>query len=526
MLPTASHERLVAPPGQQEVKIGENGIPTFALSYDAWKNSTPPDYRYELDHPVLEYFAKFPTRSNAVTTSTNATEFPPILPRIPEPPALLFKCPPPSFKKSSMHSAPPMAKQAQVAPPTSNTHSAPFKAPFVPKSSGPGPSKAAPFKAPPPANSNAPPVRTQPPYLEARKRCTEALAKGAAYREVPANGDEWNEWMAGHPHVTNSPVCGENIDNFSVKQISTEMEGEDVPQSMKGKANEAVQRIQEQYPHVCPLLSASDDADGDMPTISRVKVALCTSILNRRHQMELALPISLANAWKHRRWLKFYIVDFGSDDGLADWIVETFPEALQAGFLRFYKAKETYFHASMFKNTAHRLAIEDECDVVVNLDADNIVSSDFGLDILQKMGVREGKKRVDALQFYSGGRDSGTFGRIACFAADFEFMRGYDEDTFPAGSQDSDFVARLELMNRRLVKCNGASAIPNDKTETCRNVDPEFADMPWNEMNNANGKKMKKLRTQGQIVRNAYRKQTPFYGIADVERVQVSLGYD
>ena len=98
--------------------------------------------------------------------------------------------------------------------------------------------------------------------------------------------------------------------------------------------------------------------------------------------------------------------------------------APQLDLLRVYTASLDEFHASIAKNTAHKVAEED---ILVNLDADNFLNAD---DV--PVIIRHFATGWSAAHMEEGQRD-GTCGRIACRRKDFIALNGCDEDALPFG---------------------------------------------------------------------------------------------
>jgi len=134
------------------------------------------------------------------------------------------------------------------------------------------------------------------------------------------------------------------------------------------------------------------------------------------------------------------------------------------------------FHTGMprwQKNTAHICANED---IVVNLDCDNLVGPQFVEDVVQNF--------VDGYTVVHYHDSDGTCGRIVCKRKQFHELRGYDEDAYPMGAQDSDLLLRLRALpgvsfRRRSLPFSGA--IPNDRTLKASCVDPTNR-LRWGQM--------------------------------------------
>ena len=79
-------------------------------------------------------------------------------------------------------------------------------------------------------------------------------------------------------------------------------------------------------------------------------------------------------------------------------------------------------------------------DIVVNVDGDNLIGRNFPVDVVMRFD-----NSYKVLQYEQG---DGTTGRIACLRKDFLYIRGYDEDAYPMGAQDTDLVWRLRMLHK------------------------------------------------------------------------------
>ena len=247
--------------------------------------------------------------------------------------------------------------------------------------------------------------------------------------------------------------------------------------------------------------------------------SFCTCCLGRGWQLQIALPINLALTEQFKDSVRFcvslfkppedalkpgVVIDGASkemlehlkDDYLAtkDFILENFAEELRTGRLVVSVHERIFFHSSICKNTAHKLALAlpwrkgfesiadsglcppqnimpeqpemisvamtrgggltpaHEHHVLVNLDADNIMADSFPAN-LEAVLYPLLKHRK-----YVGGRcvkgaDSGTTGRILCNDKAFLAIGGYDQSFHPTGFQDID-------LHKRLIKMCGPESAP------------------------------------------------------------------
>merc|ERR1711924_399356 len=117
-----------------------------------------------------------------------------------------------------------------------------------------------------------------------------------------------------------------------------------------------------------------------------------------------------------------------------------------------------------------------------NIDNDNIIGSDFAVDVVSKF--RQGCTVVQ----YGAGVD-GTCGRLAYTRKDFHFLGGYDEDAYPMCAQDVDLRRRLkDLPGAWLVTDRSRAfgiAIPNSIEQKIEHCDPPHG-ISWPQMDAVN----------------------------------------
>ena len=237
----------------------------------------------------------------------------------------------------------------------------------------------------------------------------------------------------------------------------------------------------------------------DELTRSPYTVALCTATKNRLWQLQHALPPNLLHCWPHREWVRIHIVDCDSTDGTLDWILAHCRAAIDVGLLVVYstQGRMPFWHASVGKNTAHIVAMED---ILVNVDGDNLVGMDFVVHVVQQFC-----NGYSVLQYEDG---DGTCGRIACWREEFQKVRGYDENAYPMGSQDIDLIQRLKVLHQGSLfqkvprRSFASQAIKNTVPQKISCCDPKFACMKWGQMDAKNRESFRIRREQGKLVRN------------------------
>lgn len=195
-----------------------------------------------------------------------------------------------------------------------------------------------------------------------------------------------------------------------------------------------------------------------VPTLS-----FCITCKNRFHQIAKTLPQNLEDNRMFKNRIEFILVDFGSTDGLREWIKENFMKEIEEGYLKYFYTEELHsWHASIAKNTAHLLA---KNEILVNLDCDNYTGYNGGRFVIRQF-VKHGEKIV--LHQYGGDIYDGSYGRIGLMHSFFLQVRGYDESFAPMAYQDTDLINRLCLLGLTY------KLIPNTKYNTAiRNTKEE-----------------------------------------------------
>lgn len=230
-------------------------------------------------------------------------------------------------------------------------------------------------------------------------------------------------------------------------------------------------------------------------------ISFCQTCRNRLWQLKETLSSNLRALPED---CELVLVDYGSTDGLATWIWETFRPFIQNGTLRFFEVRNPVRWSSpSAKNLAHRLGVGD---YLFNLDADNYVSTD---DIQM---IRDLQVIGTPCHQFSGRFGDGSFGRIGLSRALFLKMGGYDETMLPMGAQDFDILRRLSALGqipRRLDPPKKAAIINNfsQKMASVNGVsaDEEGAKKAWAAMERINQNISKvRLATEGPIRANGF----------------------
>jgi len=183
-------------------------------------------------------------------------------------------------------------------------------------------------------------------------------------------------------------------------------------------------------------------------------VGFCTSCMNRRWQLEQTLPANLELLRGTRHFLA--LVDYNSGDDLGSFLRTQDEHRRAERLLIFRTSQPASFHMSRAKNTAHRLALRRQPDVLFSLDADNFLHRDTLVAIADLFS----RKRQAFLHNWSGRWGDGTMGRIAIRTEDWLRLGGYDEEFLPMSWQDADLMTRCRAAGLQYVHDGAGSGRP------------------------------------------------------------------
>ena len=168
-----------------------------------------------------------------------------------------------------------------------------------------------------------------------------------------------------------------------------------------------------------------------------MQITFCTTCKGRVQHVQETLPTNLRdNAKAH-----IVLVNYNSPDHLEDLVRTEHMDAIQNGRLSIYRFTEPGpFRMAHAKNLAHRLAVMEGADLLVNMDADNFASQDFDRYVEDQLS--DGETFLWA-HMRRGEMRRGISGRIAVTSHAFLAAGGYDELFSTWSPDDKDFNVRL-----------------------------------------------------------------------------------
>ncbi len=247
-------------------------------------------------------------------------------------------------------------------------------------------------------------------------------------------------------------------------------------------------------------------------------LSLAMTCFRRGWQLKWALPLNLLTLLPYAAHACICVVVFGShkvDFDTLSWIRSALNIPPLETCLRVAHASSmSSWHASVAKNTAHRLAIDsvvgskDE-NLIVNLDADNIMTAEFLSSAFDRVMQSLFFQR-DLYRWH--GDDAGCTGRIGLSAALFRQLNGFDEEFLPSGFQDIDWIERTKGIGGKVCdfrRIDAGFSIPNDfddvrfaqngaKIVHCA----DSTGLSWSQMNQRNSEQGKRKSRSGEHRRN------------------------
>ena len=177
-----------------------------------------------------------------------------------------------------------------------------------------------------------------------------------------------------------------------------------------------------------------------MQEMRRHRVIFCTVCFGRGWQVRRALPATLLRLWPYTEVAKVMLILAGPEyDDPAhpdlEWLKYHCQGALHTGLLQVHIAAMPHWHASVGKNSAHRVACEyawhvwgDAANpVLVTLDCDNIIGSNYMKHIAKFMQQSRESDNYECSMGCVGCGNQGVTGRNVYFMRAFLKVRVYDE---------------------------------------------------------------------------------------------------
>lgn len=195
-----------------------------------------------------------------------------------------------------------------------------------------------------------------------------------------------------------------------------------------------------------------------------MQLSYCTTCKNRLWQLKQTLPSNIMQTSKD---VDIVLLDYNSDDGLQDYIVNNFADYLANGQLKYYQleSKRVGFDMAYAKNVVHKLATGK---VLFNLDADNFI----GTTVTELLTLPTNTILLPKMVANTG---TGRCGRIGLHKSDFNRLCGYDENIVGMADDDGNLVRRAIAAGFDLFMSEDTSIpIPQTHKQKFKHVVPQL----------------------------------------------------
>jgi len=160
-------------------------------------------------------------------------------------------------------------------------------------------------------------------------------------------------------------------------------------------------------------------------------ISVCTVSGNRLLDIKKTLRYNISESESYP-YVKFILLDWGSSDGLKQWVYNNMQKYIEDGKLIYHYVEAEFFDHPRAKNEAIRLA---QNEIVMNLDADNFIKNHF-FEKINLIANHIPEKMV----IVQSGR---THGNISMYRNDF-LRFGFDESL--RGRAPSAFNLQLRAL--------------------------------------------------------------------------------
>ncbi len=197
-------------------------------------------------------------------------------------------------------------------------------------------------------------------------------------------------------------------------------------------------RIKDEFPSYSYLVTPKS------PIKNRIKISICTVVMNRFDHLVETLEQNLKAVREFNGAIDINVLDYNSTDGLEEYLFsqDWFLSGIKDGLIHYYKNYTAkYYHRTLPKNVIHNLAMGE---YLINIDADNFASTSY---LMYCLTIAQHEKNFFLRS--PGGSPGGAIGRILVQRDDFRKLGGYNLKIRNYGFEDTEFTLRLRKLGVR-----------------------------------------------------------------------------
>jgi len=220
-------------------------------------------------------------------------------------------------------------------------------------------------------------------------------------------------------------------------------------------------------------------------------IAICTTCMNRTHDLERTLPVNILNNIDYPG-VQFVILDYNSADHLDKWMQTHMLPYIKSGIVKYIHTTEPEkYKMGHSRNIAFKAA---DADIVNNVDADNYIGHHFVHAINDLANI------CPAKAVFSKGKKL-IHGRLGLYKDEFMELGGYDESMIGYGADDKDLMHRALASGYKLMWWNKLGDFMN-RIRTPRSEVDKYMEGKWKETEEANKKIAADNLSQGNLTVN------------------------
>lgn len=174
-----------------------------------------------------------------------------------------------------------------------------------------------------------------------------------------------------------------------------------------------------------------------------MRISLCTTCMDRLFHLRQVFKKNLISASSFAD-VEFVLLNYGSGDGLDEWVKENLSQEIENGRVSYYRTYEPeYWVAAHAKNVAHKLA---SGEILCNIDSDILIPEGF-CEYLSSIFESKPDTIVafDSDDIYG---NHGCAGIVASMKGHFHSVNGYDESLSEGWCcDDTNFQFRCRMKN-------------------------------------------------------------------------------
>ena len=226
-----------------------------------------------------------------------------------------------------------------------------------------------------------------------------------------------------------------------------------------------------------------------------MKISFFTTCGNRLQHLKRTLPENIETNLKYKL-CEHIILDYGSTDGMIEWVIETFPEYIKSGRLKLFRYDADFFWHNHAKNMAAKCTSKN-ADIICSIDADNYTAlgpkgeslawylNRIFIDEERNIFVRaagwdhQEENYMNDMYITDKNKYHSASGKLAFRREDFFKLRGFNEDLKGHYYDEEELWRRAVICwgwERKTLPVEFSKFINHSNFLRLNNLDPKLVD--------------------------------------------------